>query len=621
MKNKTFTWLYITNFWGVLNDNFLKLLACFITVRWVIPEMQGVVVSVAAGCLVLPYILCSPLASNLANRFGRVEMVRIFKWVEIPIIILATVGFSTKNLTIVLLSVLLMGTQSSLYSPAKYGLIRCIGGKDRVSSGMGGMEAVSFLGMLSGTVLASLLIDVVSPYVLYMFMALFALLGLLSSYFIKADESGESEEVSTGPIRFLRTMHAEASKFEGLNPVIYALSVFWWLAATLQMGLVIFCPQKLGLDSFHTGLLLALAAIGITSGCIVAGFIDKKYSLLTKTPLFAIIVAVLCIVMFLVDFSATGFAITMFSTAFLAAFFKIPLDAEIQKTVPDNMLNSILAYFNQVSFIFILLASATYALISLHPDKALMFLMLAIVMLLCGFYIFISNRKIICAGFRSLLNLRYDVRITGVDQLPKDKTLLFMPNHVAVVDPMIIFAYLSDLHLRPLVDESYFNVAISRRVLALFDAIEVPDLHKSRKGIEKIKQLDSITITNLKEGRNLVFYPSGHITTTEIEQIGSRHLAYETCKHLPDNVEACLIRTTGLWGSMWSRKGKKKTPQLAAGLVKSFFLIASTWVFWKKRRVVDIEVVPMTAELKQWANTLEKREFNKKLEDFYNRNN
>ena len=613
-----FFWLYLTNFWGVLNDNFLKTLACFIAIRWVVPDMQGIVVSAAAGCLVLPYIFFSPLAANVADRFGRVRVVRCCKWLELPIMLVAILGFHLESLSLVLLAVLLMGTQSSMFSPAKYGLIRNIGGKEKVSSGMGGMEAVSFLGMLSGMVTASLLVDKVQAVVLYALLAIFAVAGLLCSYMLESRGNDEHGSYDSDPVRFLKSMHSETSKYEGLNPVIYALSVFWWLAATLQMGLIIFCKQSLALDSFSTGLILSLAAIGITCGCAVAGLVDKKKPLLGYVPLFALLVTVLCLVMYFANWGPYSFAAILFITAFSAAFFKIPLDAEIQKTVNEDKLNSVLAYFNQVSFIFILVASLSYGLVSLAGNKGAMFLMLAIVMFLCGFYIMISNRKIICFVFHLLLSLRYDIRISGLDKLPKDKTLLLMPNHAAVVDPMIMFAELVDLHLRPLVDESYFNLAVSRRVLSLFDSIMVPDLHKSRKGVEQIKQLDSITIENLRAGRNIIFYPSGHITKTGTEQIGSRHLAYETCKNLPGNVEACLVRISGLWGSMWSRKGKKKTPQLAAGLLKSLGLILSTWVFWVKKREVRIEICPMTAQLEEWARTLDKIEFNKKLEEFYN---
>ena len=64
---KSFLPLFLTNFFGVVNDNFLKTLAGFVVIGWMKdrPEMQSVFMGLTAGALVLPYILFSPLADRL----------------------------------------------------------------------------------------------------------------------------------------------------------------------------------------------------------------------------------------------------------------------------------------------------------------------------------------------------------------------------------------------------------------------------------------------------------------------------------------------------------------------------------------------------------------------------
>ena len=54
------------------------------------------------------------------------------------------------------------------------------------------------------------------------------------------------------------------------------------------------------------------------------------------------------------------FALVVAALAFDFGFFKLPLDAEIQKVVKGTKLNTMLAYFNQVSFLFMLFASVPY---------------------------------------------------------------------------------------------------------------------------------------------------------------------------------------------------------------------------------------------------------------------
>ena len=158
--NNSFLPLYLTNFFGTLNDNFLKTLASFTVIGWLSDErVKSVAMGVTAGALVLPYILCSPLADRLTAVWRKKKIVRIAKWAELPIMAVAIAGFAVKSPWLVIGAVLLMGLQSSLYSPAKYALVRDIGGEGRISTGMGGMEGVSFLGVLAGTVAGAVVSD------------------------------------------------------------------------------------------------------------------------------------------------------------------------------------------------------------------------------------------------------------------------------------------------------------------------------------------------------------------------------------------------------------------------------------------------------------------------------
>lgn len=615
MKTK-FTALFITNFWGVLNDNFLKTLAAFIVIGWINdPQTQSLVVSLAAGALVLPYIFCSALAGHLTQIYSKINIIRWAKIAELPIMGIAILGFCLHSVWIVVAAVFLMGLQSSLYSPAKYALIRDIGGYQRISVGMGGMEAIAFAGMLAGTVLASFVTENTPPVVHYGMLIGFALLGLIGSFTIKADETKTTMPYPVNPVKFLRLIHRKTLAYKGVNSIIYTLSVFWWLAASLQIGLIIYGKQVLGLDAFHTGLILSLAAVGISVGNVVAGWIDKKIYLLGYVAYFGWLLAVLLLVLFFVPLKPIPFAIMLFILAFMAGFFKLPLDAEIQKRVKGTTLNVVLAYFNQVSFIFILLASGTFALLTFFLPVQYLFLLLGIVFLLTPFYLMFNYRPVICFTCRLLFRLRYDVRIEGMEHLKTDKSCLILPNHQAVVDPMILFAEFYAYRIRPLVDEGYFHIGLSRRILSLFDAVCVPDLKKNHRGLEQVKGLHTIVHETLQAGGNVLFYPSGHITLDGTEKIGNRQLAYNVCTELPDNAVVLGIRTEGLWGSIWSRYGRKNTPPLIPTLLKSIGL--SCTLLFRKRRHVNITIEPITEQVTQWSKE-GKIGFNRHMEDYYN---
>ena len=85
MKGNSFIPLFVTNFFGVVNDNFLKTLASFTVIGLLADERaQSVYMGVTAGALVLPYILFSPLADRLTVVFPKRRILRLAKWAELP---------------------------------------------------------------------------------------------------------------------------------------------------------------------------------------------------------------------------------------------------------------------------------------------------------------------------------------------------------------------------------------------------------------------------------------------------------------------------------------------------------------------------------------------------------
>ena len=647
MKNNSFLPLYVTNFFGTLNDNFLKTLASFTVIGWLSDErVKSLAMGVTAGALVLPYILCSPLADRLTTVLEKRRIVRFAKWAELPIMAVAIAGFAMKSPWLVIGAILLMGLQSSLYSPAKYALVRDIGGEARISTGMGGMEGVSFLGVLMGTVVGAVVADRAGMATKYILLVAFAALGLLASYTIHAKEEFNRSLHAINPIRYIARAYRMAGRYNGLNAVIFTLSVFWWGAAMLQMGLLVYGKAEAGLNlsDTGTGVLLCGAAVGIVAGQIVAGFVDRRRFLLGATLLTGWIAAALLGVLYFAALSPRWFGVVLGLLAFDLGFFKLPLDAEIQKVVKGPKLNTMLAYFNQVSFLFMLAASGCYALVSWAFGPKAFLLLLALAFLVAPFlFVFCYRSVLLCVG-RWVFAWRYKVEIedktgltgltgsrAGGDPQPpenlvnpvnpvKKTSLLVLPNHPAMVDPMLVGVTFWKTPLKPLSDESFFHTGIvAPHVLKTLGAVAVPDLrkHATVKGATIARGLGDIVKSTLEDGGNVIFYPSGHIQTeSEHEEIGTRQLAYNICGDLPEGVRVIGVRTRGLWGSIWSRKGRKTSPSFVPTFIKSVFL----WFFWSPfvpRRRVTMHVEDLTDRVKEWSK-LTRLEFNRKLEEWYN---
>lgn len=210
----------------------------------------------------------------------------------------------------------------------------------------------------------------------------------------------------------------------------------------------------------------------------------------------------------------------------------------------------------------------------------------------------------ICKFF---FHLHYDIRVTGEELLRDESTHLVMPNHTAYVDPLLLFSEEWWLPLRPMADELFMRHWLYGRILRMADAIEVPDLSNGER--LKVKgereqmavaasQLSRIAIDSLAEGKQLCFYPSGHVKTVDREVIGNRRMAYEVCRELPEGVRVILCRMRGLESSRFSKLRPKK---------------------WKWRRTVTMHFEDHTDDVRAWAQTMDRRTFNEQLEKWYNK--
>ena len=622
---RSFGPLFVTNLFGTLNDNFLKTLASFIVIGWISDSsLRPVFMGITAGALVLPFILCSPLADRLTVVFPKRRILQLAKWAEIPIVGIGIAGFAFQSAALVVAAILLMGLQSSLYSPAKYALVRDVGGEDRISTGMGGMEGIAFLGMLAGTIAASFAVDRCEPWVQWTGLVGFAVAGLVASLTVKAEEEKNRAIHAINPIRYMARAYRMAKGYPGLNAVILTLSVFWWAAAMLQMGLLVYGRRVLGLDATHTGMTLALAAVGIVAGQVAAGFVDRRFFLLGLTPLTGGVAAVLLLVLFFVPMGAGAFSAVVALLAFDFGLFKLPFDTEIQKVVKGPRLNTMLAYFNQVSFLFMLAASGVYALVSWAFGPRAFLLVLAVALLVAPLWFLFHYRSVLVFVGRWVLTRRYRIRVTGDSAVRpfghSETPCLVLPNHPAMVDPMLVTVTLGDLELRPLCDELFLDRGgISAAALKTLGAVRVPDLrkHRSAEGARIARGLTGVVTDALAAGKSVMFYPSGHIWTEPREEIGNRQLAYNVCRELPANVRVIGVRTTGLWGSIWSRKGRCASPAFALTLLKSVCLWPLCLVTGRQREVT-MHFEDLTERVRTWSSQ-PRLDFNRAFENWYNK--
>lgn len=232
------------------------------------------------------------------------------------------------------------------------------------------------------------------------------------------------------------------------------------------------------------------------------------------------------------------------------------------------------------------------------------------------------NRKAKIVAFitRRLLSLRYSVSITNSEILKTDSTKLFLPNHKALIDPLIIGSQLIKYNsVSTAVSDKYYKNPIFKPILKIVESIPVSDIEAGNRDANVLNNIISEMAKALQRGNSIMIYPAGQISATASEKIRNKQSVHKLVPLLPDNVQVLGVRVTGLWGSMWSKAYSKKTPNFLKLFLKGIIFVLLNLIFLVPKRKVNLELVDITSEVKEKSN-LERREFNKFLEEFYNIN-
>lgn len=229
--------------------------------------------------------------------------------------------------------------------------------------------------------------------------------------------------------------------------------------------------------------------------------------------------------------------------------------------------------------------------------------------------------KLTCFIARFLLWFRYRIRLKGLDQLKKlgNKKILFLPNHPAEVDPVMIMGFLgASFKPRPLVVEYFYHMSGAKFFMKLFGSLPVPnfDTSASEWKMRRVEEVMSEVKQGLEKGENFLIYPSGHLQRQAKTTVGGSSFTHRVVQECPD-VQVVLVRFDGLWGSTFSRAITGYVPDFWNTLWHGIKVILKNGFLFAPRRDVSIEFKVCGDELPRDANRLD---FNKWLENWYNAN-
>jgi len=226
--------------------------------------------------------------------------------------------------------------------------------------------------------------------------------------------------------------------------------------------------------------------------------------------------------------------------------------------------------------------------------------------------------RLIAGTARLLVSSRYKVEIKGEGVFEQDAPFFILPNHPALIDPVICLGHIYRFKpVTPVMSEKYFDIPVVKTFFRKLGAVRVSDLENGSRDTSVLKVIIRSTIKGFNRKANIVLYPSGQLAGQGYEKIFNKKSAWHIVCKAPNDVQIIGVRITGLWGSMWSKARTGKSPSLFIQLLKGIFFVLANLIFFVPKRTVTLEFENLTSSAKSIAMEGQKP-FNTFLEEFYN---
>ncbi len=224
--------------------------------------------------------------------------------------------------------------------------------------------------------------------------------------------------------------------------------------------------------------------------------------------------------------------------------------------------------------------------------------------------------RLLIAAAKLLIRLRYRVRIRGLDAVLRRgrEGILLLPNHPALIDPVILTTWLAG-PLRPVVlaDRGQMDRPVIGRLGRRFHVRTMPDVGEIGPAASaEVQAVVDRALDELRQGGNLLLYPSGHLYRTRQEDLRGNSAAHRAAREVP-GARVVLIRTRGLWGSRFSW-ARGREPDVGKVLKDGAVALLTSGVFFAPKREVTIDLV----EPDDLPRDADRDTFNRYLEAFYN---
>lgn len=284
LNSDTVFWgLLATQFLGAFNDNYFKqmvLLKCTDLATTAKYDLQPL----AMAAFALPFVLLSGLGGYISDRYSKRAVVILCKVLEIVVMlaalqVLLMSGLTAKaQLQLLILVLGLMGAQSAIFGPAKYGILPELFSSKKLLPVNGAIQMTTFMAIIFGMAGAGIALDRLdnSLWLCSVIAVGIAIAGTATSFLVRPTPVADPGlKLQPGNLFVPRDVRALFRTDTRLLKAILVMMMFWFIGGVAQPAVNSLGENVLHLSKTRTSLLAASIGIGIAIGCVIAGFVNR----------------------------------------------------------------------------------------------------------------------------------------------------------------------------------------------------------------------------------------------------------------------------------------------------------------------------------------------------------
>lgn len=532
---------------------------------------QVIYTAIVNGLILLPFIMLFTPSGFISDKFSKPRVIQISAVAAVFIACGITVSYYLGAFWLSFALTFLLAAQSSLYSPAKYGYIKELVGKENLASANGFVQAVTIVAILIGALVYSLIFEslfvkgVNNPNEIIALMAPMGFI-LVAATMLEAWLSFKLEpKASSYPsLNFDRKKYVKAiylkdnlktllrSKAIWLSVV--GLGIFWSVSQVVFALFGTLLEQKAGVENTIVAQgLMALGGLGIVIGSLYHAKISKHYIETGVIPLGA---AGMALALFWLSGTSSPivFGLLFFFFGFCGGIFIIPLNALIQFHAKDSDLGRVLAANNFVQTLMMLVFLSFTIIWSIYAFSIeLLFSLLGGIVIIGTLYTIIKLPQLLVRFIiYRLANLRYNIKVSGLDNLPSNGGVLLLGNHISWLDWAIV-QIASPRRVRFVMERNIYEKWYLKIFLDFFGVIPI-SARASRSAFKTIGEY-------LDKGEIVALFPEGAISRNgHLSEFKGGFEKVITEK----NYDIVPFFLRGLWGSRFSFASNKMKQTTAA---------------------------------------------------------